>query len=138
MAITNPTTLVSASLGIILSDLLGGGAQILNRATPVVSFKSQNVQYQGYITLPVSTNITLSPVIPVTTFAVVYLRNAGPNNVAVLYSSTGGALTNSFNLDNGAMFLYISPILSSVAVGGISSGIGSVQIVTNTTTTSVI
>jgi hypothetical protein len=70
-------------------------------------------------------------------FAVVYVRNAGPGNIELLYANTGGGLTNLMNLDPGAMFLYVSPALSAVIVG-VSSGIASFQIMTSAATTGII
>lgn len=136
MPLPSPTTNVLTTLNLSLQDLLQGGSQIFTRNNTPVSFKAVNVQYQGYVNLPVSTNTTFGPIPPVTSFGIVYVRNAGANNVEVQYANTGGALTNSMNLDPGAIWLYVSPSLTSVLVGGIQSGIASFQLVTGLTTTS--
>lgn len=134
MALPNPNSLVSVTLTLAIQDLLQN-VQAFSRIGPLIASKTVNVQYQGYVNLPLNTNTSFAPIAPVVSFAVVYLRNAGAGNIEVQYANTGGALTNNCNLDPGAVFLYVSPALTSVAVGGISSGIASVTIGTAATTT---
>jgi hypothetical protein len=120
----NPTALVAAILQLTLTDILQQGAPIvLNRNNSPVLFKPVDVQYHGYLNIPISTTTLFNPLSPVNLFAIVYVRNAGPGNVLL---TLGG--TNVANLDNGAMFLYVSPLLSTISISAITPGVGQVQV----------
>lgn len=133
MSLPNPTTLVSVGTTISLSDLLStNNPQVLNRVNSAVLFRATQVQYQGYINLPPNSSpSTFAPFGLVTSWTVIYARNAGPSNV--LLSLTGGG-SGLINMDNGAVFVYISPTLNPTAISGQLPGFTGVGLSTSTTT----
>jgi hypothetical protein len=131
MALPNPSSLVTALTTLTLTDILQSAAPtVLNRINLPIGFKAVNVQYQGYFNILPNSATTFGPLGAATTFAVVYVRNAGPSNVAVGLP----AGTPVINLDTGAMFLYISPLLSSILISAVSPGFTSVGITTSVST----
>jgi hypothetical protein len=136
MALPNSTSVVSVSSILALTDSLLG-IQTLNRSIPAISFKAVDVQYHGFFNLPNGIGQSFGPFLPVTSFGVVYVRNLGgqgSGNIIVQLTPTGGASVNVVNLDVGAMLLYVSPALSTVAVSGISPGISVCTVTAGATT----
>jgi hypothetical protein len=139
MPLPNPTSLVAATAALTLTDSLLG-VQTLNRIIPAINFKALNVQYQGFLNIPIASNYNFGPLLPVTLWAVAYVRNLGgqgAGNTTVTFNpSPGAGGVNVVNLDIGAMILYVSPSLSSAVVQTISPGLISVGLVSGATTSS--
>jgi|SRR6266850_1470031 len=131
----DPTSLVSSSITITLQDI-ASGIQVFNRITPPALFDAVNVQYQGFVNIPINSSITFAPINPITIFAVVYARNIGPTSIELQYVAAGGnAQTNVMILDSGCMFLYATPQLGSVSIATVLGGITSFGLATGATTT---
>lgn len=135
----NPTSIASANLTMLASDI-ATSAQFINHVMPAVNFKALNIQYQGYLNIPISTTNNFAPFAPSTSFALVFIRNIGGQgsaNVTVAVQPTNsGATSPVANLDVGAMFLYVSPLLAAPIVGTIQPGIILVALTTAATTSS--
>jgi hypothetical protein len=138
MALPSPTSVVSFGVTLTNSDIVSG-AQFINHILPPIVFKALEVQYFGYVNMPVGGGFSFSPQSPVTTFAAVLVRNLGgqgSGNVSVTVTPTSGPAAYVVNLDIGAIFLYISPLLSSVLVNAIAPGIATVTLASSATTSS--
>jgi len=96
---------------------------LANRVIPSVAFKALTVFYQGYVNVPNSTTQTFTPSAPVTSFAVVFVRNLGgigQSNIALFLTPTAGVSVEVVAMDIGAIYLYISPASSSISIAGAS------------------
>ena len=136
----NPTTLVSSVISISLQDIVSG-IQSLSRTTPPVVFEAINVQYQGFLNIPLGgVSYNFGPLLPVTLFSVVYIRNVGGegngNTVVALNLPGSGGGVNVVNLDNGAFFLYASPKLGSTLVSTVTPGVLAVDLISSAGTSS--
>src|SRR6266851_78229 len=124
MALPNPTSIVTASATLVITDI-ATSASVLSHVLPNVSYKAVEVQYFGYLNILPNANLTFTATSPAGNWAVVFVRNLGgqgSGNVLITFVAT------AVNLDVGAEFLFISPILSSVVVAGVLPGVGSVNI----------
>jgi hypothetical protein len=136
MALPNPTSIVTAGATLSVSDIVSS-AQIVNRVVPSVNFKALEVQYQGYVNVAAGGLTGFTPIAPVISWAVVFVRNfggQGSGNVVINITPTGGGLIAALNLDVGGVFLYISPLLSAVTISAIAPGITAMTITTGSTT----
>lgn len=129
----NPTSIVASNLVLNVSDVLTG-AQLVSHVMPVVNFKAAIVQYQGYVNIPAGNAFIFAPIPSGVILAVAFVRNLGgqgSGNVTVQTNPTAGVggYQNAVNLDVGGFFLYISPLLSSIAVSTIQPGLTSIQII---------
>lgn len=135
----NPTTIAIANLTMQVVDS-ASTATIISHIMPPVSWKASNVQYQGYLNIPVNSFTSFGPLFTLTPFGVVFVRNIGgqgAGNVALAMQATGASgPTTVANLDVGAMFLYMTPLLASTTVSTIQPGIVSVQLTSSTITSS--
>jgi hypothetical protein len=136
LALTNQTSSVSVSMTLGISDL-ATSSQILNHVLPTLAFKAVQAQFQGYLNLPASSTVNLSPSGLVTSWAVVFVRNLPSSNAALVVNvtPTGGVLAEVVNLDIGGMFLYFSPLLGVITLGGVQPGIVTLSISTGPSTT---
>jgi len=139
LALQNTTSVVSAALTLAATDS-ASGATLMSHVLPIVSFKAAQVQQQVYVNMPSGTTLLFVPSLPVTAWAVVFVRNLGGvgQSSIILYTTVvGPGVTSPAIMDAGAMFLYVSPALSTVPpVAAIVPGIFSMSIQTGTNTNS--